>query len=120
MPAGVDAPFIPAYLRLAGVDASRITMQQVDAGSGIGSSSIPVMLAQNATHRFMLFSQVGLQFYANVITTRPEILQRSPDLCERVVDALLKALAFQLREPDREAGSADPPGARDGHHPGRA
>ena len=134
VPAGVDAPFIPAYLRLAGVDASRVTMQQVDnrvfertiidrqvdAGSGIGSSSIPVMLAQNATHRFMLFSQVGLQFYANVITTRPEILQRSPDLCERGVDALLKALAFQLREPDREAGSADPPGARDGHHPGRA
>jgi NitT/TauT family transport system substrate-binding protein len=115
VPAGVDAPFIPAYLRLAGVDASRITMQQVDnrvfertiidrqvdAGSGIGSSSIPVMMAQNAPHRLMLFSSVGLQFYANVITTRPEILQRSPDLCERVVDALLEAAAFQLREPDR-------------------
>ncbi len=115
VPAGVDAPFIPAYLRLAGVDASRITMQQVDnrvfertiidrqvdAGSGIGSSSIPVMMAQNAPHRLMLFSAVGLQFYANVITTRPEILQRQPDLCERVVDALLESAAFQLREPER-------------------
>lgn len=115
VPAGVDAPFIPAYLRLAGVDASRIAMQQVDnrvfertiidrqvdAGSGIGSSSIPVMLAQDAPHRFMLFSRVGLQFYANVVTTRPEILQGRPDLCERVCDAILDAVAFQLREPER-------------------
>lgn len=115
VPAGVDAPFIPAYLRLAGVDPARVSMQQVDnrvfertiidrqvdGGSGIGSSSIPVMLAQNAPHRFMLFSQVGLQFYANVVTTRPEILQRSPDLCERMVDALMDAAAFQLREPEK-------------------
>jgi ABC-type nitrate/sulfonate/bicarbonate transport system substrate-binding protein len=115
VPAGVDAPFLPAYLRLAGVDPARVQMQQVDnrvfertivdrqvdAGSGIGSSSIPVMMAQNAPHRFMLFSQVGLQFYANVVTTRPEILARSPDLCERVVDALLDAAAFQLREPEQ-------------------
>ncbi len=115
VPASAEAPFFPAYLRKINVPQAGVTIQQldnrvlertlidrqVDAITAIGSSSIPVMQAQNAPHRFMLYSAAGLRFYANVIATRPETLAQRPDLCERVVDSILDAVALQLREPDR-------------------
>jgi ABC-type nitrate/sulfonate/bicarbonate transport system substrate-binding protein len=115
VPASAEFPFWPAYARKAGIDLSKVTIQQmdnrvlerslidrqVDAITAIGSSTIPVMQSQNAPHRFMLYSAVGLTFYANVVTTRAEILQRDPGLCEAVTDALIEATVLQLKEPER-------------------
>lgn len=115
VPTSAEFPFWPAYARRIGVDPASVTIvqmdnrvlerslidRQVDAITAVGSSTIPVMQAQNAPHRFFLYSAAGIPFYANVITTRAEILRDRAPLCEAVADALLEAAAFQLREPDR-------------------
>lgn len=115
VPASAEFPFWPAYARKAGIDISGVTIvqmdnrvlerslidRQVDAITAVGSSSIPVMQAQNAPHRFFLFSAAGIPFYANVVTTTQQTLREKPQLCEAVTEALLEAAAFQLKEPER-------------------
>ncbi|MCU0888399.1 MAG: ABC transporter substrate-binding protein [Rubritepida sp.] len=115
VPTSAEFPFWPAFARRAGINLSSITIQQmdnrvlerslidrqVDAITAIGSSTIPVMQAQNAPHRFILYATAGINFYANVICTRAEVLQSRPAQAEAITDALLEAAAFQLREPER-------------------
>lgn len=115
VPTSAEFPFWPAYARRIGVDPASVTIvqmdnrvlerslidKQVDAITAVGSSTIPVMQAQGAAHRFFLYSAAGIPFYANVVTTKPETLRDKPALCEAVTDALLEAAALQLREPDR-------------------
>lgn len=115
VPTSAEFPFWPAFARAAGIDLAKVTIvqmdnrvlerslidRQVDAITAIGSSTIPVMQAQKAEHRFIPYSSAGLQFYANVIVTRPETLRDKPQLCEAMTEALLEAAAFQLREPER-------------------
>jgi len=115
VPTSAEFPFWPAFARRAGINLAGVTIQQmdnrvlerslidrqVDAITAIGSSTIPVMQAQNAQHRFIPYSSAGLNFYANVICTRPEVLQNRAAQAEAVTDALLEAAALQLREPDR-------------------
>jgi NitT/TauT family transport system substrate-binding protein len=115
VPTSAEFPFWPAFARRAGINLATVTIQQmdnrvlerslidrqVDAITAIGSSTIPVMMAQNAPHRFIRYSSVGLQFYSNVITTRREVLEQRPQQAEAMVEALLEAVALQLREPDR-------------------
>lgn len=115
VPTSAEFPFWPAFARRAGIDTSGIAIQQmdnrvlerslidrqVDAITAIGSSTIPVMQAQRAEHRFIPYSSAGLNFYANVICTRPETLRANAAQAEAITDALLEAAALQLREPDR-------------------
>jgi ABC-type nitrate/sulfonate/bicarbonate transport system substrate-binding protein len=115
VPTSAEFPFWPAYARKVGVDPASVTIvqmdnrvlerslidRQVDAITAVGSSTIPVMQAQNAPHRFFLYSAAGIPFYANVITTTQQTLRDKPQLCEAVAEALLEAAAFQLREPER-------------------
>jgi NitT/TauT family transport system substrate-binding protein len=115
VPTSAEFPFWPAFARRAEINLSTITIQQmdnrvlerslidrqVDAITAIGSSTIPVMQAQRAEHRFIPYSSAGLNFYANVICTRPETLRANAAQAEAITDALMEAVALQLREPDR-------------------
>lgn len=115
VPTSAEFPFWPAFAKRVGIDTSSVTIvqmdnrvleralidKQVDAITAVGSSSIPVMQAQGAPHRFLLYSAAGIPFYANVVTTRQDVLRDKPQLCEAVTDALLEATAFQLKEPER-------------------
>ncbi|MBX9749600.1 MAG: ABC transporter substrate-binding protein [Roseococcus sp.] len=115
VPTSAEFPFWPAFARRAGINLSTVTIQQmdnrvlerslidrqVDAITAIGSSTIPVMQAQNAAHRFIPYSSAGLNFYANVICTRAEVLRDRAAQAEAITDALLEAAALQLREPER-------------------
>lgn len=115
VPTSAEFPFWPAFARRAGINLSTVTIQQmdnrvlerslidrqVDAITAIGSSTIPVMQAQRADFRFIPYSSAGLNFYANVICTRPEILSGRAAQAEAMTEALLEAAAFQLREPER-------------------
>lgn len=115
VPTSAEFPFWPAFARRAGINLSTVTIQQmdnrvlerslidrqVDAITAIGSSTIPVMQAQRAEHRFIPYSSAGLNFYANVICTRPETLRANAAQAEAITDALMEAVALQLREPDR-------------------
>jgi len=115
VPTSAEFPFWPAFARRAGINLSTVTIQQmdnrvlerslidrqVDAITAIGSSTIPVMQAQNAAFRFIPYSSAGLNFYANVICTRAEVLRDRAAQAEAITDALLEAAALQLREPER-------------------
>lgn len=115
VPTSAEFPFWPAFARRAGINLSTVTIQQmdnrvlerslidrqVDAITAIGSSTIPVMQAQNAQHRFIPYASAGLNFYANVVCTRPETLRNNAAQAEAITDALMEAVAPQLREPDR-------------------
>jgi NitT/TauT family transport system substrate-binding protein len=115
VPTSAEFPFWPAFAQKAGINTSGITIvqmdnrvlerglidRQVDAITAIGSSSIPVMQAQRAPHRFIPYSSAGVNFYANVICTRPEVLASRRSQVEAVTEALLEAAALQLKEPER-------------------
>ncbi|WP_164867920.1 ABC transporter substrate-binding protein [Rhodovarius crocodyli] len=115
VPTSAEFPFWPAFAQRAGINMAGITVvqmdnrvlerglidRQVDAITAIGSSSIPVMQAQRAAHRFIPYSSAGVNFYANVICTRPEVLAARKSQAEAVTEALLEAAALQLKEPER-------------------
>lgn len=115
VPTSAEAPFWPAYAAAAGIDASKVQLvqvdskviervlidKQVDAITAIGSSSLPVMVAQGVTPRFDLWSKVGVELYAAQIVTRQEVLEQKPKLCQAMVDAILESYAFTLREPKK-------------------
>jgi len=112
--ASVEAPFWPAFAKLAGVDLSTITHvqtdarvlertlidKQIDAAIGIASTSYAVGEGMGVKLRAMLWSEYGLNFYSNNIVTRPEVLEKDPAMCQAVTEALLEALAFSLQDPD--------------------
>ncbi len=115
VPASVEFPLWKAFAKKAGVDQSKVTIvqadprvvertlidRQIDAYWCVASTSYAVAKGMGADTRAMLLSDFGMQFYSNNIVTRPEMLARDPGLCKDVTEALLEALAFQVREPDR-------------------
>ena len=115
VPSSVEFPLWKAFARRAGVDASKVTIvqadprvvertlidKQTDALFCVASTSYAVARGIGADTRAILLSDYGLPFYSNNIVTRPEILARDPGLCRDVTEALLEALAFTLRDPER-------------------
>jgi ABC-type nitrate/sulfonate/bicarbonate transport system substrate-binding protein len=113
-----ESPFFPAYAERAGFDASKIEMvnvdakvlervlsdKQVDAMTGIGTSSLPVLLSRNVPVRWMLYSATGMRTYGGHIVTLPGILEKDPGLCSAMVDGMLESLAFSLTNPEETAG----------------
>jgi hypothetical protein len=75
--------------------------KQVDALTATASSTIPVVQAQKAEHRFVPYGTAGLSLHANVATTQAETLREKPQLCEALAETLLEAAALQLRKPER-------------------
>ena len=110
-----EYPFFPAYAQRAGFDAAKVNIiqmdnrilerslidGQVDAITGLGASSIPLILAQKVQTRFFSYSKAGIALYSNVVCTRLDVLKQQPDLCASVTAALLEAMAFQLSEPEK-------------------
>jgi NitT/TauT family transport system substrate-binding protein len=109
-----EYPFLPAYAKAAGLDLSTVKLvqvdpnvrqrvlmdRQVDAICGFATSIAPVLVANNMSARFMLYSAAGLKFYNNALLTRPEVLAADPKLCAAMADGIIKALRFCLLQPD--------------------
>jgi ABC-type nitrate/sulfonate/bicarbonate transport system substrate-binding protein len=114
VPTSAESPFWPAFAKSAGIDRSKVTMvqveskvieralldKQVDAITAVGTSSIPLIAAMGEAPRFMPWSRYGVELYAGQIVTRPEIVEKDPELCQKVVDAILECYAHTLREPE--------------------
>lgn len=115
VPSSVEFPLWKAFAKRANIDPSKVTIvqadprvvertlvdKQTDANFCVASTSYAVAKGIGADTRAILLSDYGLPFYSNNIVTRPEILARDPGLCKDVTEALLEALAFTLRDPDR-------------------
>jgi ABC-type nitrate/sulfonate/bicarbonate transport system substrate-binding protein len=113
VPTSAEAPFWPAFAKAANVDASKVSLvqvdskvverslvdKQVDAITAIGTSSIPLIAAIGVPQRFMLWSKYGVELYAAQVVTRREVLEQDPDLCQKMVNSILESYAHTLREP---------------------
>lgn len=113
VPTSAESPFWPAFAKNAGIDMSKVSLvqvdskvieralidKQVDATTAVGTSSIPLIAAMGERPRFLPWSRYGVELYAGQIVTRPEIVEKNPELCQKVVDSVLGCYAHTLREP---------------------
>ena len=114
MPTSGEAPFIPAFMKLAQVDESKVNKialdakvveqallrGQVDAITMFGISSLPVFVVHKFPVKMWLYSSVGLQFYAEAFVTRPEFLEKNEALCADFMGGLLDCVKFWLVNPE--------------------
>jgi NitT/TauT family transport system substrate-binding protein len=140
VPASAESPFFAAYAKRIGIDPAKVDIinvdpkvaertlsdGQVDAMTGVASSSLPVLLSQNHPARWMLYSSVGMPTYGTDIVSSQTVVDADPGLAAAMVDALLESVAFTITEPEESADiffKAVPeagltPGARDFIHIG--
>jgi len=109
-----EYPLLPAYAKAVGLDLATVKLvqvdpnvrqrvlmeRQVDSICGFAISIAPVLVANNMSARFMLYSAAGLKFYNNALLTRPEVLKADPKLCAAMADGIIKAIRFCLLQPD--------------------
>jgi NitT/TauT family transport system substrate-binding protein len=112
--AGGDTPFLPAYYKLAGVDANKVTTVsldsqiieqsvisgRVDCMVAFGMSSIPNFITADFPVRFLPFADVGIQFYWINTLTRSEFLDKNKQLVGDFQDGLLEGMKFALLNPE--------------------
>jgi NitT/TauT family transport system substrate-binding protein len=111
--AGGDTPFLPAYLKIVGVDPANVTtvsldsqiIEQsvingvVDCMMAFGMSSIPNFVTQNFPVRLMSFRDVGLSFYwVNTIATSA-LVKKDAELVKAVNDGLFEGFKFMMLNP---------------------
>jgi ABC-type nitrate/sulfonate/bicarbonate transport system substrate-binding protein len=114
VPASAEVPFFPLYAQRTGLDLKSVELigtdpkllerlminKQVDALTGLASSTLPIILSQNLPCRWMLYSSVGLPNYGFTIMTQPALLAKDPALCGAFCDAMMESLAYVLKQPD--------------------
>lgn len=108
-----EYPFLPAYAAAAGIDYAKIehvvadpnvrnslfVQGKVDAVSGLAPTLVPTFNALDAPIRMLLFSQVGLRFYGNMLMTQSDRLTQDPDTVRAVAKGLMQAAKYVLLNP---------------------
>ena len=114
VPTSAEAPYWPAYVRKTGIDASGITMvqmdarvieqgvanKQVDAITAIATSSVPTMLAMKQPCRFLPWNAADVSLYSGQVVTTHANLAKDKELSRAVTEALTEGLAFALKDPN--------------------
>jgi NitT/TauT family transport system substrate-binding protein len=108
----------PAFANKAGIDAGKITWRvtdpavvvptlaagRVDAVCNFATER-PVMVAQvKEPLGELLFRDAGLDFYANAIIVREDMLQKNPDLVRRFTRAAIRGLDHAMKNPEEAIG----------------
>src|SRR5262249_33793221 len=100
-----EYPFMPLYAEKAGFDWSKVQLvqldgkvreralaeKQVDAISAFATSTIPTLASTGTSVRFMRFSNAGINFYGQSLTTQPERVTKEPNLCAAIVAGAMEA-----------------------------
>jgi NitT/TauT family transport system substrate-binding protein len=108
----------PAFASKAGVDASKIVWRVTDPGVVVPALAAgrvdaicnfdterPVMEAQvKEGLTALLFRDHGLDFYANGIIVREELVQTNPDLVRRFTRAAVRGLDDAMKHPEEAVG----------------
>ncbi|MEU3185114.1 ABC transporter substrate-binding protein [Streptomyces sp. NPDC006923] len=131
-PGSVVRNLFPAYARLAGVDATKVTWVNGDAqtlmgtlagGSvdGIGQFVVGKPTVEAVTKKkavLLPYSEVIPDLYGNVLITSTKIAEEKPEMVKRFTAALLKGLEYSLAHPEeageilrRNVDAADPAAA---------
>lgn len=105
-----EYPFLSLYAQKAGFDLAKVNMlqidgkvrerslieKQVDAVSSFATSTIPSLAPLGTELRFMLFRDVGLEFYGQSLTTQPARVDKDPNLCAAFVAGAMEAIRFTM------------------------
>lgn len=111
---GGDTPFLPAYLKAAGVDPKTVKVTsldsqiieqsvingQVDSMIAFAMSSIPNFITQNFPVRLMKFSDYGLQFYWVNTMVRSEFVKKNEQLVANVQEGLEEGMKWSMLNPE--------------------
>jgi NitT/TauT family transport system substrate-binding protein len=114
VPTSAEFPFFPAFAKKAGFSTDGVQFvntdnkvlerilaeKQVDAMTGIASSSLPIFISKNIPVRWMLYSSAGLPSYGTGLTTTQATLAKERALCEAMTQAACECLAYSLNEPE--------------------
>jgi NitT/TauT family transport system substrate-binding protein len=110
-----DSPFFAPFCTLNKVDISKVQLLnmdayvrnqalpqgRVDAITGLASSTLSSLGSKGVALRFMMYRDFGLPLYVNnVVITRPETLQKDPDLCQAFAEGLTEGLALTIAHPE--------------------
>lgn len=104
-----EYPFLPLYADKAGFDLAKVQVvqldgkvrerslmeKQVDAASAFATSTIPSLAPLGTDVRFMLFRDVGIEFYGQSLTTQPQKLKDAA-LCTAFVQGAMEAIRFTM------------------------
>jgi NitT/TauT family transport system substrate-binding protein len=115
VPTSAEFPFFPAFAKKAGFAFDSVQLvntdakvlervladKQVDAMTGIASSSLPIFISKNIPVRWMLYSSVGLPSYGTSLVTTQTTLAKERGLCEAMVAAACESLAFALNDQEQ-------------------
>lgn len=105
-----EYPFLPLYADKAGFDLGKVQMvqldgkvrerslmeKQVDAVSAFATSTVPSLAPLGTEVHFMLFRDVGIEFYGQSLTTQPQRLEKDPELCAAFVEGAMQAIRFTM------------------------
>jgi ABC-type nitrate/sulfonate/bicarbonate transport system substrate-binding protein len=114
VPTSAESPFFPAYAQRAGLDLAKVDLvsvdakviertvsdKQVDAMTGIATTSLPVLLSRNIPVRWMLYSSLGMPTYGNNVVSTQAVIDKDPGLSADIVDGLMESLAYTVTHPD--------------------
>ncbi|WP_428486487.1 ABC transporter substrate-binding protein [Rhodopila sp.] len=117
VPTSAEFPFFPAFAKKAGFSLDSVQFvntdakvlervlaeKQVDAMTGVASSSLPIFMSKNIPVRWMLYSSVGLPSYGTSLVTTQAMLANEKGLCAAMADAACESLAFALTDPQQAA-----------------
>ena len=115
VPTSAEFPFFPAFAQKAGLDISTVQFvntdnkvlerlvveKQVDAMTGIASSSLPIFISKSVPVRWMLYSSAGLPSYGTSLVATQTTLAKERGLCAAMVEAACECLAFALNDPEQ-------------------
>jgi NitT/TauT family transport system substrate-binding protein len=115
VPTSAEFPFVPAYAKKAGIDLSHVQFvntdakvlervlaeKQIDAMTGIASSSLPIFISRNIPVRWMLYSSAGLPSYGTSLVATQATLAKEKALSATLVQAACECMAFALNDPEQ-------------------
>jgi len=110
-----DFQLWPAFVKVNGIDDAKVQKvfmgpealikslieEQVDAEGNFYGSLAPSVWAQGLDVSTMLYADYGVQIYGLNMATRPKVVKEQPELCAKLVDGAMEALAWTYLHPEQ-------------------
>lgn len=112
-----DFQLWPAFVKANGIDDGKVQKvfmgppalikalieEQVDAEGNFYGSIAPSVWAQGLELNTMLYADHGVAIYGLTMATRPQVVREQPELCAKVVDGAMEAMAWTYFHPEQAA-----------------
>src|SRR5262249_55280985 len=110
-----DFQLWPAFAKANGIDEAKVQKvfmgpealikslieEQIDAEGNFYGSLAPSVWAQGLDVDTMLYADYGVQIYGLNMATRPKVVKEGPQLCAKLVDGAMEALAWTYLHPEQ-------------------